>query len=158
MAGLYDPSSANLEQIPLVKGAGVIDRSFLTTYEYVVGNLIVQKLYVETPIDNSYKLTFDEEFNGTAVDPSVWSVPNGVQDLTYTTYNAEFRSENLQVANGLLDLSVTKELTPGGRDYGTAGMTTTNFLQTYGNCVYSKDPAVSAVNPQPGYGGPGANF
>jgi hypothetical protein len=87
---------------------------------------------VYTPItgDSSYKLTFDEEFNGTAIDKSKWQVTfDGNPDHTYPTYgNAQFwNSTNLKVAYGMADLAVTKCAT----GYCTAAVTSTH-LQTYG--------------------------
>jgi beta-glucanase (GH16 family) len=87
---------------------------------------------VFTPItgDASYKLTFDEEFNGTAVNNTVWQVTyDGNSDQTYGTYpNAYFwNSTNMTVGGGSLDLAVSKV----GSNYHTAAITT-SFLQTYG--------------------------
>jgi Ca2+-binding RTX toxin-like protein len=87
---------------------------------------------VYTPItgDPSYKLTFDEEFNGSSIDTQKWLVPyDGAPDHTYPTYsNAQFwDSTNLTVANGTADFKVTQ--TPTG--YDTASITS-NYSQTYG--------------------------
>jgi hypothetical protein len=87
---------------------------------------------VSTPIigDSSYKLTLDEEFNGTSIDKTKWQVTfDGNPDHTYTTYpNAQFwNSTNLTVANGVADLAVTKCST----GYCTAAITSF-YLQTYG--------------------------
>ena len=87
---------------------------------------------VSTPItgDSSYVLTFDEEFNGTAIDKTKWQVTfDGNADRTYSTYpNAQFwNSTNLTVVNGVADFAVTK--CPTG--YCTAGITSF-LLQTYG--------------------------
>ncbi len=87
---------------------------------------------VNTPITggSSWKLTFDEEFNGNAIDKQKWQVPgDGTADHTYPTYgNAQFwDSTNLTVANGVANFAVTQ--TGGG--YHTAAITS-NYLQTYG--------------------------
>lgn len=84
-----------------------------------------------------WKLAWSDEFNGTAVDRSIWNVDN---KSTYGDGNSELaclmdRPENVKVADGVLTIAALKEATPiacgtndsrfpNGRSY-TSGMLTT---------------------------------
>lgn len=81
-----------------------------------------------TPVGPGWKLTFDDEFDGTAANTRRWGIPDETVDHTYATYsNAVFKAANISVANGFAELTVTQ--TAAG--YGTAAMTS-YFSQTYG--------------------------
>ena len=89
---------------------------------------MVSSSHFWTPVGPGWKLTFDDEFDGTALNLQHWGVPNGTVDHIYSTYsNAEFRATNISVADGFATLSVTQ--TAAG--YDTAAMTS-YFRQTYG--------------------------
>jgi beta-glucanase (GH16 family) len=81
---------------------------------------------VYTPITGnpSYKLVFDDEFNGTSLDTSKWYPPVTQHDNTYANTNmAEMIASNVSVNNGVLDMKVTPGPTPNGSQYGTAAIT-----------------------------------
>jgi hypothetical protein len=61
---------------------------------------------VYTPITGnpSYKLVFDDEFNGTSLDTSKWYPPVTQHDNTYANSNmTEMMAGNVSVHNGVLD-------------------------------------------------------
>jgi len=63
---------------------------------------------VAVPIDSSYKLVFDDEFNGTAVDKEKWNVlSSNTMGGGYT--KDLFVPENASVAGGFLTLLSTQE-------------------------------------------------
>ena len=81
---------------------------------------------VYTPITGnpSYKLVFDDEFNGTSLDTSKWLPPVTEHDNTYPNTNkTEMMASNVSVNDGVLDLKVTPGPTPNGSQYGTASIT-----------------------------------
>jgi hypothetical protein len=77
------------------------------------------------PIDSTYKLVFDDEFNGSTVDTNNWAVSNG-PDHTYNGTSAYFTPANLSVHNGCLDMAITQP-TGGinGATYATSALTGT---------------------------------
>lgn len=84
---------------------------------------------VWTPItgDNSYKLVFDDEFNGTALNTQTkWGKPIDQPDYTYSHNGGTMQmlAGNNSVHDGVLDMQVTRGPTPNGMQYGTAGLTT----------------------------------
>ena len=81
---------------------------------------------VYTPITDNpyYVLVFDDEFNGTALDTTKWSVGIRQVDQTYPGGQGEQLASNVTVHNGVLDLEVTPGPTGDGYNYGTVGLTT----------------------------------
>ena len=78
-----------------------------------------------TPLtgNSSYKLVFDDEFNGTTLDTTnnwIGGVSSG--DLTYPNSHAQWQPQNTTVHDGCADLTVTMPTggTPNGSTYGTA--------------------------------------
>jgi beta-glucanase (GH16 family) len=82
---------------------------------------------VFTPItgDPSYKLVFDDEFNGNSLDTSKWYPPVDQPDNSYPNDGKmQMLIANVSVHDGLLDLKATKGPTPNGSPYGTSALTT----------------------------------
>ena len=91
---------------------------------------------VPVPIDSSYHLVFDDEFNGSSIDTSKWnfSYPWGgtttpSSDPNYG--NNEVLPQNVWVANGVANLLVTRGPTHSRRQYGSAYLTAKTMF-TYG--------------------------
>jgi beta-glucanase (GH16 family) len=95
-----------------------------------------------------WQCTFDDEFDGTALDTSKW-VPQLTATSTYTTGSTAGKAcyvdtpDNIAVANGVLSLTARKEVAPFTCQFGanntfdtqyTSGMVSTNgkFSQQYG--------------------------
>jgi beta-glucanase (GH16 family) len=79
---------------------------------------------VITPIDSSYNLVFDDEFNGTTLDTTTnWFSPSNGSDTSYGGRTAQYvPSTNIVIGNGCLDMMVTRGPTPNGSAWGTAGL------------------------------------
>ena len=81
------------------------------------------------PINSSYKLVFDDEFNGQSIDTSKWNVlSTGSIGGGYS--QDQFTPSNVTISGGDLDLSVTKGST-SGRPY-SAGFVYTKQSWSYG--------------------------
>ena len=93
------------------------------------------------PIDSSWKLTFDDEFNGSTLNLSKWS-PNWHGSATQITTPANpvelaaYDPNQAKVANGFLNLqAIASPVTVGGTNfaYRTGAVETSDhFSQTYG--------------------------
>jgi serralysin len=81
-----------------------------------------------------YKLTFDDEFNGTSLDTTKWKTqwPWGTDTTQSGNYsNQQIVPQNVVVGNGVADFLVTKGTTPDGKPYGIGAISST-YTQTYG--------------------------
>ena len=112
----------------------MLHRSSRATLLALVSNLVLfacaapALAAVYTPItgDSSYKIVFDDEFNGTSLNTSTkWHAPVTQHDNTYPNSNMmQMLVGNVSVHDGLLDMMVTRGPTPDGSSYGTAAITT----------------------------------
>ncbi len=89
-----------------------------------------------TPAHAQYTLVWQDDFNGTAVDPTHWEFQNGTGCPTLCGWgNNElqyYRPENAVVANGFLTISAKKE-SFGGKAYTSARMRSQGLADfTYG--------------------------
>ena len=93
------------------------------------------------PIDSSWTLTFDEEFNGTSLDTDVWSAnwlgaPGAVTPPINGAELAAYDPDQVSVYDGSLHLTaVQSPVTVNGTEYDySSGIVQTNgsFEQTYG--------------------------
>ena len=84
---------------------------------------------VYTPIDSSYKLVFDDEFNGTSVNTSKWVVDNGTHMNNVTT-----SPSNVMEANG--DLTLTLASATSGAEVQTPD--NTGFTVAVGDYVEAR--------------------
>ncbi len=82
---------------------------------------------VSQPIDSTYHLAFDDEFNGTAVDTTRWNVLN--QDIGGGYSQVHFTPGDVAVGNGVLDLSATRGSTTD-RPYSAGFMFTKQTFST----------------------------
>lgn len=82
---------------------------------------------VWTPIDSTWKLTFDDEFNGNQINTSRWGIPNNTPDTSYTGRSATYEASNITVSSGMA--SMRTQLV--GSTYTTCSMTS-NFRQSRG--------------------------
>ena len=83
---------------------------------------------ITQPIDGSYHLSFDEEFNGASLDTVKWSIAtNNPGPGTYV--NNRFNPANVSVSGGSLDLSVSQSGTtpPYNAGFITTGSSSGNF-------------------------------
>lgn len=96
---------------------------------------------VYTPVDSSYKLTFDEEFNGSSVDTSKWGLnwfgsAGAVTGPIAGGETAAYDPAQATVSGGYLRLkAISSPVTVNGKSYAyRSGMVTSNgkFQQTYG--------------------------
>ncbi len=97
---------------------------------------------VFTPIDSSYKLVFDEEFNGSALDSSKWTngwFGNGTSvtvPVQAATESAAYDPKQATVSGGYLRLkAIASPATVGGRTYPYRSgliMTGDKYKITYG--------------------------
>ncbi len=77
---------------------------------------------VYTPVDSTYSLVFDEEFNGTSFDSSKWSVLD-----SQTLNNVVVKTANAAVANGVCSLTLA----------GNTSSQTGAFITTNGHASFS---------------------
>ena len=93
------------------------------------------------PIDSSWKLTFDEEFNGTAIDTATWNTswfgaPGAVSPPVNSEEIAALDPKLVSVSGGYLHLGVSASpVTVNGKTYqyrGSLVNTNGNFEQAYG--------------------------
>jgi Ca2+-binding RTX toxin-like protein len=93
------------------------------------------------PVDSSWTLTFDEEFNGTSLDTDVWGTNwLGADGATTPPINdaelAAYDPDNVSVSDGMLHLTASDTpATVDGTQYDyTSGIVQTHdsFSQTYG--------------------------
>ena len=82
----------------------------------------VRRRNISTPINNSYALIFDEEFNGSSFDNSKWAVLNG-----QTLNNVTVSSANATVANSVASIALT----------GNTSSQTGAFITTNGQVSFS---------------------
>lgn len=78
------------------------------------------------PVSSKWRISFDEEFNGTSVDWSIWNSDNGQLRGLSTRW-----PENASVSNGILHMTVREE-DRGGAHWTAASLSTKNFRQQYG--------------------------
>jgi beta-glucanase (GH16 family) len=82
------------------------------------------------PIDASYKLVFDDEFDGKSIDTQKWQVLSS-STMTGAYATNEFVPGNAAVSGGLLRLAATRG-SPSGRPYSVAFVfTRQTFLYGY---------------------------
>lgn len=126
-----------------------------TAYAYSVaatdaaGNTSVQSppVTVTTPAGTGATVVFDDEFNGTSVDPGLWSVGNRPGDAS----NAEkqcYKPGNVTESGGYLQINSKVDSSCSGYAY-TSGMVQWNtFSYTYGTLEYrAKQPAGTGTWP-----------
>lgn len=118
--------------------AGVVAATF-ALYEFGSNQAWSDNYY--RPIDSTYKLTFDDEFNGNAVDNTKWSVgwfANGAGlDGPINHYESEaYASSEVTVNNGMLSLTaISHPIKIDGKVFPyLSGLINTigKFSQTYG--------------------------
>ncbi len=107
-----------------------------------------QPLYIEDigfampgPPPGNWKLTLDDEFNGTALDPKVWVTGYHFTDIINNEEQA-YVPENVSVANGICTIKVEKRQakntdmdgnTGALKEYASGAITTMGkWTQTYG--------------------------
>ena len=83
-------------------------------------------VYGGPPRDKLWRLTFQDEFNGTALNSNEWSVESGSPSHILSSR----WPENVKVENGLLQL-LTKKENRGGKEW-TTGYIWSRFRQQYG--------------------------
>ncbi len=99
-----------------------------------------QNITQTSAINTSYKLVFDDEFNGTSVDTAKWNVM--ANSWIGGGYGLDqFTPSNATVANGSLQLTATKG-SPSGRPY-SAGFISTKQSFQYG---YFEERAMMPAN------------
>jgi beta-glucanase (GH16 family) len=93
------------------------------------------------PVNSTWKLTFDDEFNGTSLDTSKWSAnwfgaPGAITKPANSAETAAYDPAQVSVSGGALNLdAVTSPVTVNGVNYNyRTGMVQSdgNFEQTYG--------------------------
>jgi hypothetical protein len=120
--------SRRLAAVGLV-GMLITDLSYIVLGGAAAG--LTQASHVWTPVDSSWKLTFDDEFNKSALKSS-WSVTPYQIDpaaaLYWPHYQAYSSPYNVYVNNGLLHMLVRKHYST----IITAGITNFHYDQSYG--------------------------
>lgn len=99
-----------------------------------------------TPVGPGWNLTFDDEFNASAVNTSRWAIPNETADTLYVrgawATSVTFEAANItETGDGFIRLATTN---PSAGTYTTAAMTTTGFLQSGGYWEARVKPPCSA--------------
>jgi beta-glucanase (GH16 family) len=97
-----------------------VRRPTLLIVAALLGGTVLIALSPVSPVnaaapDSTYTLVFDDEFNGTAVDTSVWNYRTDVK-----AYNAQ-RPENVSESGGLLTIALKQE-TYGGKSFTGGGV------------------------------------
>ena len=84
----------------------------------------------------SWRSVFDDEFTGSSVDPSKWSIGwfgSGVTKAVNSSETACYDPSHVSEANGELDLTLTAQSASCGQPYDGAAVTTNGHFQfTYG--------------------------
>ena len=81
--------------------------------------------------DGDWKLTFDDEFNGSSLDTTAWTADAEVTCSSQATCLASRWPENVSVSGGYLHLITKQEERMEGRPYTTGGIRSA-FTQQYG--------------------------
>ena len=119
-----------------------LKRTALVSFFAAASTVSVANAQVFTPIDSSYKLVFDEEFNGTTLDSSKWTngwFGNGTaitQPVQATVEAAAYDPKQATVSGGYLRLAaIASPATVNGRTYPYRSglvMTGEKYRMTYG--------------------------
>ena len=121
---------------------GALKRTALVSLFAATSMVTTANAQVYTPVDSSYKLVFDEEFNGTTLDSSKWI--NGwfgdgtsvTQPVQATVEQAAYDPKQATVSGGMLRLAaIASPATVNGRTYPYRSgliMTGDKYRVTYG--------------------------
>jgi len=91
----------------------------------------------EIPGPAKWILTFDDEFNGAALDSSKWTASVGNADWQKSYYSSAFSPNNITFGNGYMRIHAEKKAGAGMPYTSAEIMTLGKFAQTYG-CIEAR--------------------